>query len=122
MDTDMNSDIKNGIPLIITRKKRVDKPFRKTKYIDQLLNNNPNISTEEIAEFRKIYRQKLGNIRSFCKKHPDFDQQVLIDALPLGSVEDLKNFKIIKWLKSQGVIIKTETSDRDSEESTDNSE
>lgn len=65
--------ISYSIPLVITRKKRVDKSFRKTKHIDQILENNPDITPEEIAEFRKIYKQKVSNIRIFCKKHPGFD-------------------------------------------------
>jgi hypothetical protein len=77
------------------------KQFRKTKKVDQLLANNPNITLEEIAEFRKIYKQKLSNIRRFCEKHPEIEQQTIIDSLPLSSVEELKSFKILRWLKNK---------------------
>lgn len=123
MDNGNNLAVTPDNAMVITRKKRVDKPFRKTKYIDKILENNPNITSEEIAEFRKIHRQKVGNIRLFCKKHPGFDQRAMIDALPLSSIQELKDFKLLKWLKSQGVVVKTEeSSDNSADEYTDSSE
>lgn len=49
------------------RKKRADGSFRKTKHIKKLIENNPNISPEEIAEFRKLYWHKIDNIKFFVK-------------------------------------------------------
>lgn len=83
------------------RKQRIEKkPFRPTKKIENFLINNPLASPEEVKEFRKIYKYKCDNIRNYCRKHPSANKQELIDSLPTSNIEELKEFKLYRHMKS----------------------
>ena len=83
----------------IKKRKRTKEPFRNSHVTEELTKNNPDITPEEITDFRRVWKIKQTNVRRYCKSHPDIDKERLLSEMPRNNMESLKKYNPLKYCK-----------------------